>query len=85
MLERIKRNTLLTACIENKNDLFDAIKRQRKCKPTFVTTIDGHTEDIPGHLATTYEKLYNSANDEEVLSLVESSPRENICEANFKT
>ena len=83
MNERVKRNTLLMACIENKIDLFDAIKRQRKSKTTFVTTMDGHTDDIPDHLANKYKKLYNSTNDKEELSTIETTLRENIGEASL--
>ena len=73
LLERIKKNELLTACMENKTDLFDAIKRERRSKRTYATTMDGRTEDIPDHLAATYEKLYNSTDEKDEFSSIEIS------------
>lgn len=80
LLERLKKNSLMTACIDNKIDFFDAIKRQRRCKKTQVTSMDGHTEDIPEHLASTYKKLYNSLDDKENISSVEETLKERIDE-----
>ena len=69
LLDRVKRNALLTACLENKTDLFDTIKR--RTKRAYVTTMDGQTENIPDHLASTYKNLYNSTEDEEKLTSIE--------------
>ena len=71
LLDRVKRNALLTACLENKTDLFDSIKKQRRTKRAYVTTMDGQTENIPDHLASTYKNLYNSTEDEEKLTSIE--------------
>ena len=71
LLDRVKRNALLTACLENKTDLFDTIKKQRRTKRAYVTTMDGQTENIPDHLASTYKNLYNSTEDEEKLTSIE--------------
>ena len=67
LLDRVKHNALLTACMENKTDLFDAIRKQRRTKRVYVATMDGQTENIPDHLASTYKNLYNSTEDEENL------------------
>ena len=66
----MKCNTLLTAHIENKTDLFDAIKKQRRTKRAYLRTMDGRTEDIPDYLATTYRSLYNCTDDEKKLTSI---------------
>ena len=71
LLERLKRDNLLQNCQENNGSIFDAIKRQRRCKQTFPSTIDGHKDDIPNYLATKYESLYNSVDDKENLTRLE--------------
>ena len=53
LLERMKRDNMLQSCLENDGNIFDNIKRQRKCKQTFPTTIDEH-DDIPEYLAGKY-------------------------------
>ena len=47
LLNRLKREDLLQNCLDNDGSIFEAIKRQRRCKQTCASTIDGHTEDIP--------------------------------------
>ena len=42
--------------------------------------MDGHTEDIPEHLASTYKKLYNSMDDKENISSIEETLEERIDE-----
>ena len=51
MLHRIKKNAMPQACLTNNGNLFTEIRRQRKCKRVFATTIDGHNNDIPSHSA----------------------------------
>ena len=53
LLERMKRDNMLQSCVENDGYIFDDIKRQRKCKQTFPTTIDEHTDAIPYRLKKT--------------------------------
>ena len=72
LLDRVKRNEMLAACLENDSSIFDAIKKKRKCKQTIPSVIDGHDTDIPGYLASKYEKLYNSVDDEENLMMVKN-------------
>ena len=71
LLDRLKREDLLQNCLDNDGSIFEAIKRQRRCKQTCASTIDGHTEDIPDYLATKYERLYNSVDDKENLIRLE--------------
>ena len=59
-----KKNTLLQACIENRNvDLFHGIKKMRNSVPTIANTIDRKCENIPNHFVGIYKDLYNSANE----------------------
>lgn len=55
-----KRNNLLDSCINSNGKLFEEIKAQRRCKQSTPTSIDGCKDDIPGHFAGKYEKLYNT-------------------------
>ena len=64
----LKLNTFLRACIDNKNtDLFKGIRSLRRLAPTVANTIDGKSEDIPGHFADIYESLYHSVDDNQEL------------------
>ena len=67
---RIKRNTLLNACLNNNGDLFKEIKKQRKCKKTIATSIDGHQDNIPIYFAKKYKTLYNSVDDKTNLARI---------------
>ena len=51
---------------------------------TFATTVDSHTDDIPGYLANKYKRLYNRPNDQSKLSLLEDSLECEIDERNLK-
>ena len=68
---QVRRNNLLNCCLSNKGDLFDVIKKQRKCKQNLPTSMDDCKDDIPGYFADKYKKLYNSANDEQNLTNIE--------------
>ena len=84
MLDKIKRTNMLTSCLDNNNNLFDEIRQQRKCRHTFSSNIDGHTEDIPDYLACNYRTLYNSTHDKENLSLLEESLEHQIKDQDLK-
>ena len=72
MVDRLKRCNLVNACMSKNSNLFDEIKRQRKCNQTsFATSIDGHNRDIPNYLASKYEKVYNSVEDDGSLFEIE--------------
>ena len=57
--------------VNGNGNIFDEILRQRKCKQTFATSIDGCTENIPSYLASNYRNLYNSVDDKCNLSIME--------------
>ena len=57
MLNRIKKNTLLKACLANNGNLFTGIRRQQKCNQVYANTIDGHNNDILSHFAKMYKRL----------------------------
>ena len=78
LLERMKRDNMLQSCLENDGNIFDDIKRQRKCKQTFSTTIDEDTDDIPEYLADKYEGLYNGVDDKDNLVKLEHELKEKI-------
>ena len=67
LLDRVKRNALLTACLENKTDLFDTIKNKTKKNQEDIRNDNGQPngENSRDHLASTYKNLYNSTEDEE--------------------
>ena len=73
MLNRIKKNTLLKACLTNNGNLFTEIRRQRKCNRVYANTIDGHNNGIPSHFANMYKRVYNCVDDEDNLSRIEES------------
>ena len=54
----------MNVCINGKGDLFEEVKRMRRHKPKAASSMDGNTEDIPGHFLSIYSGLYNEANDE---------------------
>ena len=68
MIETLKRNALLDACINGNGDIFDIIKKQRKIKTSLPTTIDGVSSNIGTHFANIYSQLYNSVNDDTELN-----------------
>ena len=76
MLDAIKKNKLLDACLNNQNGIFEEIKASRKSTPSFANKIDGENENIPQHFANKYEKLYNSVGDKENLLIV----KKDICQ-----
>ena len=75
MLDRIKKDRLLSACLNNKNGIFSEIKAMRKHKPSYSNIIVGNSENIPKYFAGKYKKLYNSVDDEDYLSSI----KEGIC------
>ena len=78
LLERIKRDHMLQSCLDNKGDIFEDIKKQRKCNHSFASMIDGHTDDIPEYFASKNEKLYNGIDDKENLLKLQYELETNI-------
>ena len=68
--ELLKRNALLDSCINGKGDIFSEIRKMRKAPAAVVNSVDGVTEDIPGHFASIYSRLYNSVNEESKLKSI---------------
>ena len=53
--------------------IFEEVKKLRKCKPVVANSIDGVTEKIPSHFAGIYQHLYNSVEDQpEVIEVSET-------------
>ena len=57
----------MDACINGNGNIFKEIKKLRSAKPIIATSMDGVTEDIPGHFKNIFSELYNSADDTEEL------------------
>ncbi len=70
IVEILKRNRLLDACINDKGDIFQEIKKLRRAAPTVSTNIDGVTTNIENHFAGIYKSLYNSVEDQEQLKSI---------------
>ena len=62
--ETLKRNALLDSCINGKGDIFTEIRKMRKAPAAVVNSVDGVTQDIPGHFASIYRQLYNSVDEQ---------------------
>ena len=82
ILDRIKKDSMLKACLDSNGNIFTEIKKQRKCSRINATTIDGHSNNIESHFAQKYKKLYNSVNDEENLFKTEEMLESKINQTN---
>ena len=78
MLDKIKSNRLLDACLNNQNRIFNKINTMRRNKQSFPNVIDGKDENIPQYFAGKYENLYNSVDDCNDLLIVEESVSQRI-------
>ena len=68
--DMLKRDKLLNACITSEGDIFHELKKLRKIKDTVPITIDGTKDNITGHFANVYERIYNSIDDEEEMATI---------------
>ena len=68
--DMLKRDKLLNACITSEGDIFHELKKLRKIKDTVPITIDGTKDNITGHFANVYERIYNSIDDEEEMAKI---------------
>ena len=53
---------LLHACLNDNNDIFEELRKMRKCSNNSPNRIDG-SNDPAGQFANVYKKLYNSVDD----------------------
>ena len=67
--EKIRRNKLLNACINEGADIFNEIKAMRKSNTLVASSMDG-SDDVGEVFKDKYKKLYNSANDGDKLNEV---------------
>ena len=84
MADILKKNTLLNACITDRGDIFQEIRKIRRCPPTTSGNIDGESSNIESYFATVYEKLYNSVDDVDHLVEVKRYLTKNISEKNLE-
>ena len=75
----LKNNKIIENCMENDNDLFREIKKQRGRNVDEEVTIDGKAGDeIPETFATIYGELFNRENDDENISRLLNNINQNI-------
>ena len=65
MVNTLKKNALLDACISKNGSIFDEVKILRCSPNTTGNVIDGVSENISTHFADIYNNLYNSVDDQE--------------------
>ena len=82
--DTIQKNKLLKSCLENDVNIFEEIRRKRKCRQTPISKIDGHKDDIPDYLADKYKKLYNGVYDKKNLLNFKLKLNEQICQQSCK-
>ena len=85
--DTIVKSKVLDSCLNGNGNLFKEIKKLRKVRSKFATSMDGKTEGIPAHFSDIYSKLYNEAEDHvETIKLEEEINKrisnEELCEAN---
>ena len=68
--EKIRSNKLLEACLDNNKNIFEEVKKLRKCKNDVANTIDGKSENVENHFGDIYENLYTSVDDKAELLLI---------------
>ena len=60
LAENLKKNSFLNACINNNEDIFKLIRKERATTTSVPTTMDGVSMDRENHFASIYKTLYNS-------------------------
>ena len=70
--KNVKASKLLEACLNDGNNLFKEIKKQRKTKPKPVNQIDDKNENISDQFGNIYKNLFNSVDDDQDLSLIKT-------------
>ena len=80
----IKKSNLLDACLNGNGDLFKELKKMRKTKMFCADTIDGVSEDVPGHFRNIYKDLYNCVEDAEEIAEIKAKVDVKITEDSLK-
>ena len=62
VIERMKHDKMLNSCLNKDGDIFKEIRKQRACKNSCPTSIDGRSKEIPVYLTGRYEQLYSQVN-----------------------
>ena len=75
----MKNSKIIENCLENDNDLFGEIKKQRGCNVDEEVTIDGTSgKDIPETFATISDELFNREEDDENISNLVTRINQNV-------
>ena len=75
---------VLNACITGEGDIFHELKKLRKVDDTVPTTIDGTKDNITGHFANVYERIYNSIDDKEEMAKIYSRVNNSLDSNSYK-
>ena len=74
----IKKSNLLYACLNGNGDIFKEIKKMRKTKKTCPNTMDGISDNIPGHFKSIYKDLYNCVKDADEIGAIQAEVEEKV-------
>ena len=84
MTDIIKKNTLLDACVNNNEDIFNEIRNLRRTVTTVPSMIDDVTSNVENHFAELYRRLYNSVDDHENLQFISKEVNNKIDQSCIK-
>ena len=82
--KKIKKSKLLDACLNGNGELFKEIKSMRKTSPVCADTIDGVSDDVPGHFRSIYEDLYNCVEDADEVKKISDEIEASITERSLE-
>ena len=74
----IKMFNFLVACLNGHSDLFKEIKKMRKTKKTCPNTMDGISDNIPGHFKSIYKDFYNCVKDAVEIGAIQAKVEEKV-------
>ena len=78
LAENLKKDAFLEACIDNKCDIFELIRKERQTNTASSAVIDGCSNDIENKFADVYQCLYSSVDDENDLGIFKHHLKEKI-------
>ena len=68
--DKIRSNKLLEACLDNNKNIFEEVRKLRKCKSDVANTIDGKSGNVENAFADIYANIYTSVDDKAELLLI---------------
>ena len=73
-----RRDKLLNAYINGEGDIFHELKKLRMVSRTVSKPMDGDKKDVSEHFANVYERIYNSVDNKEEMSIMYSRVNKSI-------